>query len=619
MGRISKVVERWVAEKWDIQPSLKWKDDDTSATLKLNRIIDCGECDFYLEINEAKDFLGMYLYGPAEIPDKKLLLSMDAIALINSDLFLGNVELLRVEKSWFRYRAGIDVEDGALSTTMLSNMWSSAESVMNQYYPALMSICYSGIAPSLAIAQARGEDADESPFDQNLADALAAKPVLEEGAFQSPVLDACATELKQAISIKADNDAWKLVGHGIVVVHDDMGRACEMLRNVATTAGMNFVRIESEDVFDIPLKRINPFGNAAPIVVYLEPGDWMTKSLDRGAEDSYSIKIVAFREALIDQMEAFDCEFPIIYATSAYKLDDVSPMLRKHDRFDRYFHIPQLTPEQSGREFVALFDPENCDESITCHLGKVGELLADEFDNTHLRRLVARNALRLVKREGRVLTFVDLVAMSIHGLGDSDEADKGTENSWRHTAVHEAGHAAIALIDSEGKNVPEYSSIISQRSSKGVVMESIEYNFAKGDLHTYADFLHKVHISLAGRAAEEVVYGPGGISNGSRTDLKTCSKMASRAFAQWGFAPLMNDVESSASNLAVIIGEPTPSEFAHNETLTREFLATEYKRVVDMLIRHRGLLDAIADQLLQNSVLDQRELAALYLVQCVPK
>lgn len=619
MGRISKVVERWVAEKWDIQPSLKWKDDDTSATLKLNRIIECGECDFYVEINEAKDFLVMYLYGPAEIPDKKLLLTMDAIALINSDMTIGNVELLRAEKSWFRYRAGIDVEDGALSTTMLNNMWSSAESVMNQYYPALMSICYSGIAPSQAIAQARGEDADESPFEQNLTDAPAVNPALQECTFQSPVLDAWAQELKQAIATKADNDAWRLVGHGIVVVHDDMGRACEMLRNVATTAGIGFVRIESEDVFDIPLKLFNPFGNAAPIVVYLEPGDWMSKSIDRGAEDGYSMKIIAFRDALVDQMNAFDGEFPIIYATSAYKLDDVSPMLRKHDRFDRYFHIPQLTAEQSGREFVALFDPENCDETIICHLGKVGELLADEFDNIHLRRLVARNSLRLVKRKGRALTFMDLVAMSIQGLGDSDESEKGTENSWRHTAIHEAGHAAIALIDSDGKNVPEYSSIISHRSSKGVVLESIEYNFAKGDLHTYADFLHKVHISLAGRAAEEVVFGQNGISNGSRSDLRSCSKMSSRAFAHWGFSPQMNDVKSSASNLAVIIGEPTPSEFAYNETLTREFLATEYQKVVDMLIRHRGLLDAIADQLLQNSVLDQRELAALYHGQCVPK
>lgn len=612
MGRIAKVVERWVDEKWDIQPSLKWKDDDTSATLKLNRIIDCGECDFYVEINEAKDFLVMYLYGPADIPEKKLLLTMDAIAQINSDLSLGNVEILRAEKSWFRFRAGIDVEEGALSSTMLNNMWSSAESVMNQYFSAVMSICYSGISPAQAIAQARGEEVETTPFEQKLADVHAVKPALQSGVFQSPVLDGWAQELKRAISAKSDNDAWKMVGLGIVVVHDDMGRACEMLRNVATTAGIGFVRIESEDVLDIPLKMFNPFGGVAPIIVYLEPGDWMTKLTDQGAEDGYSIRIIAFREALLEQMQLFDCELPIIYATSAYKLDDVSPMLRKHDRFDRYFHIPQLTAEQSGREFVDLFDSEYCDETITCHLGKVGELLADEFDNIHLRRLVARNALRLVKREGRLLTFMDLVAMSIRGLGDSDESVKGTENSWRHTAVHEAGHAAIALIDSEGKNVPEYSSIISHRSSKGVVLESIEYNFAKSDLHTYADFLHKVHISLAGRAAEEVVFGQNGISNGSRGDLKTCSKMSSRAFAQWGFAPQMNDVEGSANNLAVIIGEPTPSEFAYNETLTREFLATEYKKVVGMLVRHRGLLDAIADRLLLDSILEQGELLKLY-------
>lgn len=58
------------------------------------------------------------------------------------------------------------------------------------------------------------------------------------------------------------------------------------------------------------------------------------------------------------------------------------------------------------------------------------------------------------------------------GLGDSDEAANDNEVLLRDTAIHEAGHAAMAVIDSNGKNIPEYSTIVAYRDSKGLVVDS---------------------------------------------------------------------------------------------------------------------------------------------------
>ena len=74
----------------------------------------------------------------------------------------------------------------------------------------------------------------------------------------------------------------------------------------------------------------------------------------------------------------------------------------------------------------------------------------------------------------------------------------------------------------------------------------------------------------------------------------------------------MNDVEASASNLAVILGDPSPSEMLHIEALQRNFLAGEYKAAVKILNENRALLDAIADRLMRDSVLDQGEIAEIY-------
>lgn len=611
MTTITKVVEKWAAETWNEPPTLKKNDDGDSGTLKFTHEGNCGDFDGFLEISNSKDMIVMYLYAPNVLPERSFDLAMDAVARINQDMAVGNVEIVRKKENFFRFRAGIDVEDGNLSTTMLDNLLKIAINTVERYFPAILSICFSGITPEYAIAKAREDEIDDALAEKLIIELSTVKTPPGNGVATSLVLSAWADELASAISTQADTDAWRMVGHGAVVVHDDMDRACDMLRRVATQANMRFMRIESDDVMDIPTGAGDPFAKAAPILVYLEPGNWM-KKIDNDTDGEEADKIRNFRKLLASRMEAFDTEHPVIYTTSAYKLEDVSRAWRKRDLFDRFFYIPKLSPDMLGKEFIGLFGGESCDASITEFPGKVGQLLGDEFDNKHLRSLAALNMARLAKRENRKLAFVDLVSMVTAGLGDSDEAVKDNEAILRHTAVHEAGHAAMAVIDSNGKNTPEYSTIVARKDNKGMVVESIAYSFAKGDLFTYADFRHKIRISLAGRAAEEVAFGFDGLSDGSRSDLENCTKLAARAFAFWGFAPDMNDAETSASNLAVILGDASPSEMLHSETLMRKFLADEYKTAVNILNENRALLDAIANRLMRDSVLDQCEIAELY-------
>ncbi len=611
MGAILETVEKWAAEDWKEPPAFKRNDDGDSGTLKFRHAGECGVLDGYLEVSDPRSLIVMYLYAPSALPEKSLVLAMDAVARINQDMVVGNVEITRNKENWFRFRASIDVEGGSLSTIMLDNLLEIGIGTIERYFPAMLSVCHAGVTPERAIAEARGEKVDGDLIDKAIAEADASELLPAYDVAPSPVLSAWGKELADAISGGADMDTWRMVGRGAVVVHDDLDRACDMLRRVAAEANMRFVRIEREDVMDMPAGAGDPFAKAAPILVYLEPGNWMEKiDDDTGSDKAEGIRKV--RKILTSYMKSFDPEHPVIYATSAYKLEDVSTALRKHEMFDRYFHIPKLSPEMLGQEFIALLCEENCDTTITVSPGKVGQLLGDEFDDERLRCLAAMNMGRLVWREKRKLTFLDLVDMVTAGLGESDETPKDNEVAQRHTAIHEAGHAAMAVLDSKGRNTPEYSTIIAHKDSKGMVIESLSYNFANGDLFTYADFRHKIRVSLAGRAAEEVALGFDWICNGSKSDLESCARLASKAFALWGFAPDMSTAEASASNLAAIVGNPTPSEYQHNEMLMHRFLTEEYKATVRALNENRPLLDAIADRLMRDSVLDQAELAELY-------
>ena len=84
-----------------------------------------------------------------------------------------------------------------------------------------------------------------------------------------------------------------------------------------------------------------------------------------------------------------------------------------------------------------------------------------------------------------------------------------------------------------------------------------------------------------------------------------------RAFACWGFAPQMEKVSASSSNLAVVVGDPTPTEAAHVEVLIRQFLSTEYETVLQCLSDNQHFLSAIADRLLWDPIVDQSELTTI--------
>lgn len=95
-------------------------------------------------------------------------------------------------------------------------------------------------------------------------------------------------------------------------------------------------------------------------------------------------------------------------------------------------------------------------------------------------------------------------------------------------------------------------------------------------------------------------------------DLKSATDLAGTAFAIWGFAPSMESEGRAASNLAIVDGDTiSASEHAHVERLVRQFLRVEYRVVKDMLAAHRPLLDAIAEGLMRDAVLDQAAIAGL--------
>lgn len=420
-----------------------------------------------------------------------------------------------------------------------------------------------------------------------------------------------AAELRDAITGGADAGAWRLVGSGAAIEHEDLDLCESMFRRVAHDAGMRFVSIPADAVMGISLDASCPFQDMAPVMIHLEPGDWMTKINVGKQGQEFADSVRAFRQKLKSFMKEFNPGRPVVFATAAYDLDDIAEMLRSPGLFDRRFIVPPPTTLETGLIFLGQLGRDCCAPSLADVPHKVG-IVVQSYPGTRVRELHLLHLQRKAAREKRRLEFIDLVEVSVQGSAETDDLPPQSDEFLRLVAVHEAGHAVIAMIDSAGGNIPEYLSIVAVPSCNGVSVDSCTYRYSVRKQTTYASFRHQIRGYLAGRAAEEIVLGPENVSGGSREDLVNANKLSIEAFACLGFAPNMDHPGASASNLAVLIDDdPSEAEEAHFESLIRQFLADQYREVLALLTTHRCFLDDIAENLLQRKVMDQDMLSDL--------
>ena len=601
MGNITEVVKAWADAQWD-EPDFEMSEAGTEATLKFTTS-DAGDFNYsaFYEVRESMDVVELFLYAPITVPADKRGAVADALARINFNSRIGQLGL-DMDDGVLRFRAGIDVEGGQLSGQMLDSLRGRGNDILDRYLPAITAIVHTDAAPSDAVARADGNATDQEDFPEPAATQDAAQWKDIAGA---DLLEAWSQDLRAAIDLK-DEHEWRDVGRAVVLITEESQRCEDALRRVALDAGMRYVHIKAKDVMQLPPRAA--FAKLAPALILLESGNW---SLDRqeGDSDDDAASVTRFQQRLVEWIDEFDVTRPVVLCTSVGKLGLMSDSIDGPGRFDRYFALPPVPLAARGEAFIDKLGRERCGESLTLSPAKLGKLLDNQFAKVERRDLAILYLRRLSKRAKRPVEFLDMMHLSTHGFGEEGTVEAASDDVRRQIAAHEAGHAAIAMLDSAGRNVPDYCSIVPGVGFKGVVAESISYHQSLGDRITYEDFRHEVRIGLAGRAAEELVFGAERVSNGASGDLENVWRRSSLAFARWGFAPHMEKANASSTNLAVVVGDPTPTEAAHVESKVRQFVAHEYEVVLTCLADNRDFLDAISDRLLWDPIVDQSELS----------
>ncbi len=418
-------------------------------------------------------------------------------------------------------------------------------------------------------------------------------------------------ELNKLKESQPSANDWRLIGRAIVICHPVEELRTPLVQQIAHEAGYEYVAISGEAFFEwVHEKKAVPYDK--PVIIHVAQHVWSRKIED---DKTAAEELVDFQTNEVPKyLASLPDDQAVVFVVTGKSYADLVPQLRSVGAFDRRFDVAEFTMEEVGTWFLAQIGSELCDDSMLVDLGKIGRLVNDEFDDRRRQRLIALHLQRLAHRECRKLCFDDLVYFAVHGGSEIEHAPEEDAAMLHRIAVHEAGHALVSILDSNGRNIPDFASIVSSGHFKGVVTDSYAYSYSLTGRYTYEDSRHKIRVQLAGRVAEAVALGPTHVGTfAARTDLRNATIWAKELVGLYGFSAEQENPDAIRDNLAVIEDEASASEAAHIEQQTRVFLKRQYEAVEAILIKHRQLLDLITCNLLEQHVLNQASLGSIWL------
>ncbi|MBI0447071.1 cell division protein FtsH, partial [Deinococcus sp. DB0503] len=183
------------------------------------------------------------------------------------------------------------------------------------------------------------------------------------------------------------------------------------------------------------------------------------------------------------------------------------------------------------------------------------------------------------------------------------------EADRRVTAYHEVGHALAAQLLPHAHRVAKLT-VVPRGRAAGFMLPD-----ADDRLHvTRAALEDMIAVALAGRAAEEVVYGE--VTTGAQNDFQQATHLARRMVTEWGMSRRIGKVALAEGDGNFLGGGPQPlpmseaTAFAVDEEV-RALIDAAYERARALVSEHLPRLHVIVETLMRRETLSGEEFSTL--------
>jgi len=434
-------------------------------------------------------------------------------------------------------------------------------------------------------------------------------------------VDEAVEEVKEVVSFLKEPNRYTRLGaklpKGILLVGPPGTGKTLLARAVAGEAGVPFFSLSGSDFVEmfvgLGAARVRDlFKDAktkAPCIIFIDELDAVGKNRSQGVYTGSNDERENTLNQLLTEMDGFDPQVGIIIMGATNRPEVLDPALLRPGRFDRQILVDR--PDLTGRKEIFKVHTRDLslNEDVNFHT------LAAEtpgFAGAEIAN-VCNEAALLASREGSNTVsvshhnFQDAIERVIAGLEKKNRLINSHEREV--VAYHESGHAIVGHLTPGADPVQKVSIIPRGIGALGYTLQTpLEDRF----LMSRSELLGKIKGLLAGRAAEELVFGE--VSTGASNDLEKVSDIVKNMLTVYGMS-------RHAPNLSLVEKNPNPflgqgpmlqhrseklEEIIDEET--QEIIKSCYKDAKEILLKENDKLVHMAHILLEKEKIDEKDI-----------
>jgi cell division protease FtsH len=300
---------------------------------------------------------------------------------------------------------------------------------------------------------------------------------------------------------------------------------------------------------------------------------------------------------LLVELDGFEGAEQVVVMGASNRIQDLDQALLRPGRFDRQMLVPP--PDLKGRTAILEVHTRGKPLAPNVDLSQVARQTSG-LTGAELANICNEAAIFAGRRDDAFLTQTDFDAALERVVAGLQQKKVLTEKERRILAYHEGGHALMAHLMGAAMELQKVTIV-----SRG---EALGYAFYLPEedryLHTKEELIDRMIVALAGRAAEEVVFGR--VTNGAANDLEKVTDIARSMVFEWGMADSVSSRTLRADNYA-LSEETKRLRDSEQASLTD----AAYEEALRLLQKHRAPLDRLAAALLERETLVREEVVVL--------